>query len=126
MQFERHFSLDEARALLPELRRIFRDAHARYARLQKAEQHLARLLQQTGGDLGGPAVTGPLLDLQQLDNQLQRIHALGIQIKDFHRGLVDFPHIRDGREVFLCWELAEEDIGFWHPLDTGYSGRQRL
>jgi hypothetical protein len=49
-----------------------------------------------------------------------------VVIKDFDRGLVDFPHLREGREVFLCWELDEDDIEFWHDLDTGYSGRERL
>jgi hypothetical protein len=51
---------------------------------------------------------------------------MGVQIKDFERGLVDFPHIRDGREVFLCWELHEGDIEFWHDIDAGYTGRERL
>jgi hypothetical protein len=51
---------------------------------------------------------------------------MGVQIKDFDRGLVDFPHLRDGREVFLCWELDEDDIAFWHDIDGGYAGRERL
>ena len=49
-----------------------------------------------------------------------------IQIKDIERGLIDFPAIIGGREVFLCWEQDEEDIEFWHDLDTGYAGREHL
>ena len=49
-----------------------------------------------------------------------------IQIKDFDRGLIDFPAILAGREVFLCWEQDEEDIEFWHDLNSGYAGRERL
>ena len=49
-----------------------------------------------------------------------------IQVKDLGRGLVDFPALIDGREVFLCWEQDEDDIEFWHELDTGYAGRERL
>ena len=54
------------------------------------------------------------------------ITSRGIQIKDLDRGLVDFPHLRNGREVFLCWELEDDDIEFWHEVDSGYAGRERL
>jgi hypothetical protein len=57
---------------------------------------------------------------------LSDIAGRGIQIKDLDRGLVDFPHLRNGREVFLCWELEDDDIEFWHDLDAGYPGRERL
>ena len=49
-----------------------------------------------------------------------------IQVKDIDRGLMDFPAIIGGKEVFLCWEQDEEDIEFWHELDAGYAGRERL
>jgi hypothetical protein len=126
MQFRKHFSLEEARALLPQLRRIFQDARARRQRIQRADEQLGRLLRQSGADVGGPAVSEMLLDLQQMTAQLQRVEKLGVLIKDVDRGLVDFPHLRDGREVFLCWEMDEDDIEFWHELDTGYAGRERL
>ena len=83
-------------------------------------------LDRTGGDSGGVLVNRTLRDLLHLNGQVRRIQQIGIQIKDFDRGLVDFPHLRDGQEVFLCWELEEDDIEFWHDLDTGYAGRERL
>jgi hypothetical protein len=49
-----------------------------------------------------------------------------IQIKDLERGLLDFPAIIGGKEVFLCWEQDEEDIEYWHDLDAGYAGREHL
>jgi hypothetical protein len=126
VQFQKHFSVDEARALLPEIRRIFQDAHRRRDHMQKADAELGETSKRTGADLGGGKVSALLLDMLQLNLQLQHIQELGVQIKDFERGLVDFPHLRDGREVFLCWELDEDDIEFWHDLDTGYAGRERL
>jgi hypothetical protein len=126
MQFQKHFSLEEARSMLPELRRIFRDAHSRRERVRKADEKLGGLLKKTRADLGGPPVAAMLMDLQQMNAQLERVQKLGIQIKDIDRGLVDFPSIRKGREVFLCWELEEDDIEFWHDLDCGYAGRERL
>ena len=50
----------------------------------------------------------------------------GVIIKDFDRGLVDFPHWREGREVLLCWELSEDRVRFWHDLETGYAGREPI
>jgi hypothetical protein len=125
-QFQKHFSVEEARALLPELRRIFQDAHARRERARRADDRLGKLLRETGADVGGPPVSEMLLDLQQMTAQLERVEKLGVVIKDVDRGLVDFPHLREGREVFLCWEMDEDDIEFWHDLDTGYAGRERL
>lgn len=124
--FQKHFSIEEARALLPELRGIFRDVHRRRDVVQKADAELGEELRQTGNDVGGEKVSGLLMDMLQLNVQLRRIQEMGIQIKDFDRGLVDFPHIRDGREVFLCWELDDDDIAFWHDIDGGYAGRERL
>jgi len=124
--FQKHFTLDEARALLPELRRIFQDVHRRHDVVQKTDAELGKKLEQTRTDVGGKKVSGLLMDVLQLNLQLHRIQEMGVQIKDLNRGLVDFPHLRDGREVFLCWELDEDDIEFWHDLDAGYAGRERL
>ncbi|HUJ11905.1 MAG TPA: DUF2203 domain-containing protein [Verrucomicrobiae bacterium] len=126
MQFQKHFTLEEARALLPELRRIFQDVHRRRDAAQKTDAELGEKLKKTGAEVGGRKVSGLLMEMLQLDRQLRRLQETGVQIKDLDRGLVDFPHIREGREVFLCWELDEEDIEFWHDLDAGYAGREKL
>ena len=57
---------------------------------------------------------------------LEGIHELGGQVKDLDRGLVDFPALSDGREVLLCWKVGEEEVGYWHELDEGFSGRHEL
>jgi len=125
-QFKKHFSLDEARGLLPRLRRVFKAIHSARDRLIKSERHLAELLEKTGGDLGGERVGEMTRAMVAIHKGLEEISSRGIQIKDVDRGLVDFPHIRKGREVFLCWELEDDDIEFWHDLDAGYPGRERL
>jgi hypothetical protein len=124
--FQKHFTLEEARALLPELRSIFQDAHRRRDIVLQTDTELGEDLKQTGTDVGGEKVSGLLMDMLQLNVQLRRLQDMGVQIKDFERGLIDFPHIRDGREVFLCWELNEDDIEFWHDIDSGYASRERL
>jgi hypothetical protein len=124
--FQKHFTIEEARALLPELRSIFQDAHRCRDVVLQTDTELGEDLKLTGADVGGEKVSGLLMDMLQLNVQLRRLQDMGVQIKDFERGLVDFPHIRDGHKVFLCWELNEDDIEFWHDIDTGYAGRERL
>ena len=63
------------------------------------------------------------VDMQEVLGEFQRRQ---IQIKDVERGLIDFPAVIAGKEVFLCWEQDEEDIEFWHDLDSGYAGREPL
>ena len=57
---------------------------------------------------------------------LEAIEESGIVLRDIDRGLVDFPAVMDGREVYLCWELGEDDVGYWHELESGYRGRESL
>ena len=57
---------------------------------------------------------------------IAQLEAVGVLLRDAQRGLVDFPAIRDGEEVYLCWLVNEPEIGYWHPLDTGILGRQPL
>lgn len=111
-QFQKHFTLDEARALLPFLRKTFQSIQRHKAAMEEAEVILKKTHEQTGGDLGGALVESFLEALAAVRDGLLAIAQQGIQIKDIDRGLVDFPALRDGREVFLCWELDENDIEF--------------
>src|SRR5690242_5450556 len=104
-QFKKHFTLEEARALLPTLRAMFASIHKHKAALEQADEALEKQMGRTGGDLGGKYPAQLLSATAELRAELTRIGKLGIQIKDLDRGLVDFPSIRNGREVFLCWEL---------------------
>jgi len=125
-RYEHHFTLAEARSLLPKLRAAFKTIHRLRKRLEQADAQLGQRLLATGGDLGGEAVSDTLRLLAVINAQLAQIHDWGVVLKDLDRGLVDFPHMRGTEEVFLCWELDEDDIEFWHDLDDGYAGRQRL
>lgn len=125
-QFKKHFQLDEARQLLGKLRHTFSFIHISRDRLLVCEKKLAHRLVKTGGDLGGQEVNALLRAMLAIHEGISDITGRGIQIKDLDRGLVDFPHLRNGREVFLCWELEDEDIEFWHEIDSGHAGRERL
>jgi len=93
--------------------------------LAQLDQRIAHLLKD-GDDVGGEVVNSWVKKVTQTKSALADFARRDIQIKDLERGLIDFPAIISGREVFLCWEQDEEDIEFWHDLDTGYAGREKL
>jgi hypothetical protein len=124
-QFQKHYTRDEARYLLPQIRQWLTRSAELQAEMQKIEERLGGLM-TPGRDLGGELVNSWVRKLVAFEQVLLEFQRREIQVKDLQRGLVDFPAILEGREVFLCWEQDEEDIEFWHDLDTGYSGRERL
>jgi len=76
--------------------------------------------------MGGDLVNSSIRTLAEMQTILGEFHSRQIFIKELDRGLVDFPAIIGGREVFLCWEQDEEDIEHWHDLDAGFAGREPL
>ena len=124
-RFKMHYTRDEARALLPHVRLwLTRVLQLREA-LLKGEERLGKIM-TPGRDVGGPEVNAWLRAVADMQDVLREFQRREIQLKDLDRGLVDFPAIVDGKEVFFCWERDEEDIEFWHDLDAGYAGRERL
>ena len=124
-RFDKHYTREEARNLLPQLRKWLTDLNQLRADLQRYEKRLSGLAEQ-GADAGGETVNNwirALADMQQILGEFQRRR---IFIKDLARGLLDFPAIIGGKEVFLCWESDETDVEFWHDLETGFGGRERL
>jgi hypothetical protein len=124
-QFKQHFTRDEARALLPQIRQWLKQLSALRQKLSDGDQRLARLM-AGGNDVGGETVNRWVRVAADVKATLAEFQRREIQIKDLDRGLIDFPAILDGKEIFLCWEQDEEDIEFWHDLHSGYAGRERL
>ena len=121
----RHYTLDEARAQLAWVRErlaVMRAARARLTDRQTREALLGGA-GTNGGGRPGKQVGEAFLALTAAAADFD---AREIVLRDLDRGLVDFPAIREGREVYLCWVDGEGDIGFWHDLDAGYGGRQPL
>ncbi len=124
-RFTKHYSVEEARALLPQVRLWLEQLQQLRQEIEQAERHLAALTAE-GRDTGGEPVHRWVRALIAAHQTFRRFRSREIQIKDLDLGLVDFPAILDGREVFLCWKQGETDIRFWHDLDAGYAGRQPL
>ena len=124
-RFEKHYTREEARALLPKVRQWLEQLGELRLALEENDQRLAGLM-ASGQDLGGDLVNNSVKVLGRMKELLEEFHEREIIIKDLGRGLIDFPAVIGGKEVFLCWEKDEEDIEFWHDIDSGFAGRERL
>jgi len=122
---DRHYSLDEANALLPKVKPVLRKLRDAKDLLVDEDAHelLSDAAPANGGGDPGRQVGEAFLEVRSL---LAALQEAGIVVRDIDRGLIDFPAIRDGEEVYLCWELGEDAIAYWHDLETGYRGRQPL
>jgi hypothetical protein len=125
MRHSRHYTLEEASALLPwvaeQLDRL-RSARDRLGDVD-ARAALAATGQANGGGKPGKVVSEGFLELRELMLELRERE---IVMRDLDRGLIDFPSIRDEEEVYLCWLEGEDEIGFWHEPEAGFAGRRRL
>jgi len=125
VRHHRHFTLDEARAQLPWVTERLAAMRRARERLTDADARDA-LAGSSGGNDGGAVgrrVGEAFLDLQAGAEEMAE---RDIVLRDLDRGLVDFPTLREGREIYLCWVDGKPDIAFWHHLDAGYASRQEL
>jgi hypothetical protein len=124
MSDERLYTVDEADAMLPDLRdRLERIREARQVLLREAEVVKEKVVADGGGSDPGPAYREASTTLR---SELERLSAENILLRDPETGLVDFPAEREGERVYLCWRLGEDRVANWHPLDTGFAGRRPL
>jgi hypothetical protein len=124
-QFQKHYTREEATALLPQLRAWLGQLAELRRTLEKYDQRISGFM-QAGDDAGGDAVNNRIRAVSAMQSVLGEFQRREIFIKDIERGLLDFPALMGGREVFLCWEKDEETIEHWHDLETGYAGRERI
>jgi hypothetical protein len=121
------FSVEEANSLIPTLRPKLLAIQRLYAKVDtlKDEARAAASASESGGGMAGG--TSYVNMLYQIGKLTTEIGQLGVEMKDYTRGLIDFPHMRNGRVILLCWQLGEGDeIEWWHETEAGFAGRQRL
>lgn len=122
----RLFSVEEANALLPILRPLLAQALEARRRVIAAEPDLWPVLEKAMGNGGSKKAGAVLADFETIQQNVKAIQSMGIEVKDINTGLIDFPAVRDGREVCLCWRYDEPNVAHWHDTDAGFAGRQRL
>jgi len=122
----RLFTVEEANALLPELRRLLQGVDRERSLLASLAPEARRAAERASEGGGTPSGLAYAAAVSNFLERAQEVLGLGIEVKDFDRGLCDFPHLRDGRVVFLCWEKGEDRVEWWHELEGGFAGRQPL
>jgi hypothetical protein len=130
---QRYYTVAEANATLPLVRRIVEDLSSLAHDLRDRHQRLARLTAPNRGKMSAAhaeEVERVQQDLERDGDRLQEyvdeLRGLGVELKDYFMGLIDFRSRMDGREVYLCWKLGEPYVAHWHELDAGFAGRRRL
>jgi len=124
--FKKHFTVEEANELLPRLVAMLNHIEHIEAELQPQAEEISRIHKAAGGNGGGDYSVELLEHSTKIAEVLEQIGQLGVIVKDADEGLLDFPHLREDREVFLCWKKGEKEVKFWHELNTGYKGRKPL
>jgi hypothetical protein len=129
----RYFTVEEANDALDDVRPLTEELVEHRRALVELQERQSALTERIAGN-GGNVEPQELQDVQErLDEEVAgiarcvaRIHEVGALVKDLDDGLVDFPATREGEDILLCWRLGEDEIGFWHGLDEGFSGRKPL
>ncbi len=129
------FTVEEANSTLPLVRLIVRDIVELYADVRDRRDRLSAIAKNEYSNAERDDVYSEELeavessiykDIEKLKSFIAELTEIGIEMKDPETGLIDFYSLQDGREVFLCWKLGEQNITHWHELDAGFEGRQLL
>ena len=124
--FSKLFTVEEANALLPKLQELLLDVGRHRDELREKAPHLEPILKASATNGGGRVGSEYGVEAYNLYLAIERIREMGVILKDLEMGLLDFPHEREGRVVFLCWRPSEDRIEYWHEIDAGYPGREPL
>jgi len=122
----RHWTVAEANAALPQVRRIVGDLLAARERILEARPEIWPVLEKAIGNGGSRKAGDLILEFERVQRAADQIRALGIFLKDINTGLIDFLSRREGRDVFLCWQYDEPAVEHWHDIEDGFGGRQPL
>lgn len=120
----RYYTPKEANALLETVRPMVGELVRIGERVRGHQPELWTMVEKSAGNGGNPALSRLLPDFDRLDGILHRLQDLGIEVKDISIGLIDFPAVKDGRDICLCWKYNEDSIQFWHETEAGFAGRQ--
>jgi hypothetical protein len=130
---KRYYTIDEANAALPLVKAIVKDIVDLGRDLEERHERLARLSSSQGGGYDDahreelePMQAEFERGQERMQELVEELSGLGVELKDYRIGLVDFRAWMQNREVYLCWKLGEEEVAYWHELEAGYKGRQRL
>ena len=121
---KRYFTLEQANATVEAIRPIMREMLEIRQKIINLQPEVWPVIEKAIGNGGSQAASQATREFERINSLAHEIQAVGGIIKDLNNGLVDFPALRDEREVYLCWKYGEQKIEFWHEIDSGFSSRQ--
>ena len=122
----RYFTLEEADRALEVIRPLLDEIQAIRQKILSKQPEVWPAIEKSAGNGGNPALSRMVVDFERLDSLLHRVQDTGALVKDINTGLLDFPAMRNGQEVYLCWKTGELRIEFWHEIEAGFAGRQPI
>ena len=123
---ERVFTLAEARDLVPPLRSILQEVVEEWGRIRDLHPEIQKARDSAAYDGFSKFGVTYVESVSHLMFLINQVKEMGVILKDVDKGLCDFPYMRQGRVVYLCWHLGEDSIAFWHDIETGFAGREPL
>jgi hypothetical protein len=122
----RYFTLQEASEALNDIRPLMDDIQAIRQKILASQPEVWPVVERAAGNGGSQMASKMVREFERLDALVHQIHDTGVLFKDINLGLLDFPALKDGREVYLCWKYGEDNIAFWHEIEAGYAGRRSI
>ncbi|MBI3169769.1 MAG: DUF2203 domain-containing protein [Chloroflexi bacterium] len=122
----KYYTPAEANNLLEIVRPMVGELMGIGERIRSLQPEIWSVVEKSAGNGGNPALSKMLPDFDRLDAILHRLQDMDIEVKDLSTGLIDFPAIKDGRVVYLCWKYNEGLVQFWHEVEAGFAGRQPI
>lgn len=121
-----YYTPQEANNLLEIVRPMVAELMQISGRIRSHQPEIWAVVEKSAGNGGNPELSKLLPDFDRFDQVLHRLQDMGIEVKDLTIGLIDFPALRDGRVIYLCWKYNEEKVQFWHEVEAGFAGRQLI
>lgn len=122
----KHFTSDEANQTLPRVRALVSQILEARQKIVANYPQLEPVFNHAVGNGGSKTASDMIIEFTRIEHNAKALQELGVVLKDLSTGLVDFPSLRDGREVLLCWKFDEPQVAYWHDMESGFAGRQRL
>lgn len=126
MHEKKYFTVDEANECIPGLISDISALVSLKKELEKLHGELKPFIESIPSNGGHKKTLSLMHSGDEFRDIIDRIERLGCHLKGLDPALIDFPHIRDGQEVYLCWRFGEKEIRFWHEIDSGFGGRKPL
>lgn len=120
------FTLQEANEALLSIRPWMDEIQMIRSEILTHQPEIWSVMEKSAGNGGNLTLSRMVKTFDRLDALIHSIQDMGAIIKDINTGLLDFPALKDGREVYLCWQYGEGNIAFWHEIEDGFAGRQSI